>query len=69
MAKKKGEYKPKIMTTNYRDAWETFVRSDEYNRAASVMLRKGMQEPYIKNVLRIAFEAGWGEKKIEAYQQ
>lgn len=53
-------------TTNYAKAWNAFIDSSEYRASVDAMVAAGMKQPYVDNILRSAFEAGWNAtgKKI-----
>lgn len=50
--------------TNYYMAWRKFRQSNDYRVAKELMVEKGFKPKYAGNVLRLAFDAGWGNRKI-----
>lgn len=50
--------------TNYQNAWIAFRKSDEYKRCWEIMKKKGHGQRYANNILRVAFDAGWANRKI-----
>lgn len=52
------------MITNYRKAWIDFRKSEEYKQACDMLKQYGVKQRYASNILRSAFEAGWGNRKI-----
>lgn len=50
--------------TNYFDAWIAFRRSDDYKTAWEAMKKQGHKQRYANNILHLAFNAGWGKRKI-----
>ena len=50
--------------TNYRKAWIEFRKSNEYLSCYEAMKAKGIKQRYANNILKTAFAAGWGDKKI-----
>lgn len=50
---------PQPRKTNYSMAWGKFSTTSEYGRLYRALLERGMHQPFIDNVLRGAFEAGW----------
>lgn len=49
----------KEVHTNYSLAWEQFLKTKDYKRAERVLSSRGMQQPYIDNLLHLPFEAAW----------
>lgn len=54
----------KIFFTNYANAWLQFRKSDEYKRVWTILSKTGIKQRYANNILRVAFDSGWGDKKI-----
>jgi hypothetical protein len=52
------------MKTNYWHSWQAFRRTEEYKRVYEVLKSKGIKQRYANNILRVAFDAGWGDKEI-----
>lgn len=52
------------MKTNYWLAWIEFKKSDEYRTTYESMKNKGIKQRFANNMLRVAFDAGWGNRKI-----
>lgn len=50
-------------TTNYALAWEKFTESEDYKRISAGLINRGVFQPYLDNVLKCAFEAGWTATK------
>lgn len=51
-----------IPMTQYQTAWAQYVASTDYATATYAMKSAGMQQPYIDNILRNAFDAAWRKK-------
>lgn len=49
----------KYVTSNYREAWNSFRKTDEYKIISETLLHKGIKQPYRNNILKTAFAAGW----------
>lgn len=43
----------------WRIAWQTYKASGEYAGAVRAMVESGMKQPYIDNILFLAFAAGY----------
>lgn len=54
----------KVFTT-YSHAWAKYRRSKECKGLVEVLAKSGIKAPYSENILRQAFDAGWGDRKIE----
>lgn len=46
-------------TTNYRQAWIDYRKSDDYASANNALKSAGIRQPYRDNILKNAFAAGW----------
>ncbi len=53
----------KLHSTEYAKAWNDYFQTKGYKESISVMYKRGMVQPYIDNILRDAFDAGWNSKK------
>lgn len=53
------------MKTNYAQAWNEFIESQEHTRCVNEMMKHGMKQPYIDNILRIAFDDGWNASGVK----
>ena len=47
---------------SYQTAWAQYVASTDYATATYAMKSAGMQQPFIDNILRNAFDAAWRKK-------
>jgi len=45
--------------TPYAKAWAEFKESSSYQSLVKTMQDKGFNHPYLDNILRTAFDAGW----------
>ncbi len=54
----------KPIRTNYYDSWVNFRKSDEYKTAWEALKKSGIKQRYANNILNLAFDAGWGKRKI-----
>lgn len=54
----------KTTKTDYQITWENYLSSTDYKRAEEAMIKKGIKQPYLNNILQGAFEAGWNLKKV-----
>jgi hypothetical protein len=52
------------MMTNYYVTWIKFRKSKEYKRLWDIIKKHGHGQRYANNILRQAFDAGWGDRKI-----
>lgn len=43
----------------WRIAWETYKNSPDYYSAINAMMKVGMKQPYIDNILNSTFAAGY----------
>lgn len=48
--------------TEYSKAWKQYCSTQSYSALVTLMLMKGLQQPYIDNILRDTFDAGWNAK-------
>jgi hypothetical protein len=55
-------------TTNYRQAWIEYRRSDEFRATSEVLKQSGIKQPYRNNILQSAFAAGWNATGSEIKQ-
>ena len=62
--KKKWKY----FTTNYRQAWINYRKSDDYASSNIAMKAAGIRQPYRDNILKNAFAAGWNATGKEIKQ-
>lgn len=52
--------KPVLIESNlWRIAWETYKNSPDYYSAMNAMMKMGMKQPYIDNILNLTFAAGY----------
>lgn len=49
----------KYFTTNFREAWLNYRRSDEFRQTVETMKKQGIRQPYAQNILLHAFTKGW----------
>lgn len=56
MAKKKQWA---YFTTNYRQAWHNYRKTDGYANASNALKTAGIKQPYRDNILKNAFATGW----------
>lgn len=52
------------MITNFRKAWIEFKKTKEYKSTSESLRNYGVKQPYRDNILRVAFDAGWGNRNI-----
>lgn len=50
---------PEQPKTLYAMYWADFKKTKEYRGCVDIMLGKGMRQPYIDNILRTPFDAGY----------
>lgn len=55
------EEKPFVTTYSY--AWSVYIKTPGYQTTVKLMKNKGFEQPYIDNILREAFDAGWNLKQ------
>lgn len=55
-------------TTNYRQAWNNYRKSDDYVSANNALKAAGIRQPYRDNILKNAFAAGWNATGKEIKQ-
>jgi hypothetical protein len=48
--------------TSYSKAWDEYLESDDYVKSWKVLSAKGIKQPYLDNILRGAFDAGWNAR-------
>ena len=48
--------------THYQTAWEEYKKTNEYACAVEAMRQKFHHQPFIDNILRSAFDAGYNSK-------
>lgn len=48
----------------YEMYWYEFMKSNDYKGCVEAMGKKGMVQPYIDNILRYAFDAGYRTPKV-----
>lgn len=53
----------KPATTPYSKAWQKFKNTKGYTGTAASMVMRGFSQPYIDNMLRESFDAGWNAKQ------
>jgi hypothetical protein len=53
------------MITNFRKAWVEFKKTDAYKSTSISLKNYGVKQPYRDNILRVAFDAGWGNRFIK----
>ena len=53
--------KSKIKTP-FSIAWDDYKESKDYNGAVIVLKNKGMNQPYIDNIIYLIFSAGYNSK-------
>lgn len=53
--------KPKTLYAMY---WAEFKKTNEYTSCLEAMILKGHKQPYIDNILRTAFDAGYNCPKV-----
>ena len=52
------------MITNFRKAWIDFKKTEQYKSTSESLKKYGVNQPYRDNILRVAFDAGWGNRNI-----
>lgn len=55
----------KYFTTNYRQAWNDYRKTEEYSKVSNALKLKGIKQPYRDNILKAAFAAGWNATGAE----
>lgn len=48
----------------YEIFWNDFIKTNDYKGCVEAMQQKGMAQPYIDNILRYAFDAGYRCPKV-----
>lgn len=48
-----------IVKTHYSVAWGRYTETKSYLTSVKEMTNHGMKQPYIDNILRLAFNAGY----------
>jgi hypothetical protein len=48
--------------TPYASAWSKYILSAEYKASVEEMIKHGMKQPYVNNILQESFSAGWNSK-------
>lgn len=51
-------------TTNYREAWNKYRKSEEYTSLMESLKLHGIRQPYRSNIVKQAFAAGWNASGI-----
>lgn len=51
--------KTKTEEARYARAWLIYFRSYEYERAKKALVNAGIKQPYLDNILKVAFRTGW----------
>jgi hypothetical protein len=54
--------------TEYEMAWNIFITSDGYRDCHYALADKGIRMPYIENILRVAFDAGYNSRSLNSEQ-
>jgi hypothetical protein len=54
----------KAFTTNYRQAWLAYRKTDDYKTCWEAMKAKGFKQYYATNIMKLSFAAGWGDREI-----
>lgn len=49
-----------IEAKKWHESWGVYTKTSCYTGSVQAMKEKGMQQPYIDNILRRAFDAAWG---------
>lgn len=52
-------------TTNFREAWLKYRRSDNFRQSIENMRKQGIKQPYSQNILMHAFTEGWNATGTE----
>ena len=52
----------KYFPTKYSKAIHDYLISNDHATAVKAMEKQGMKQPYIDNILSLAFMAGWNAK-------
>jgi hypothetical protein len=47
------------ISTHYSMMWHSHTQTADYKLSVSEMQKAGMKHPYIENILRISFDAGY----------
>lgn len=55
----------KYHTTNYREAWNKYRRSEEYRFIILAMKNQGIPQPFSSNIMKNAFAAGWNASNVK----
>jgi hypothetical protein len=53
------------METNYSHAWKQYLKSEQHANAEKILMKQGLKQPYIDNILRTAFDYGWKAAGVE----
>ena len=48
--------------TPYSKEWDAFKKTIDYKKCVAAMKKSAMRQPYIDNILRLAFDAGWNSE-------
>lgn len=49
----------KKFETPYSIAWKEFTKRTAYQEMRDEMLKHGMKQPYVDNIIKNAFDEGW----------
>lgn len=55
------EAAPAEFYAKYQECWDKYINSERYITAVKTMLQHGMEQPYIDNILRGAFDFGFNK--------
>jgi hypothetical protein len=61
--KKENQPAIRVLVTHYSQSWTEFKEGDDYARCVKTLSGKGMVQPYIDNILRTAFDAGYNSTR------
>lgn len=52
----------KKFVTAFSQAWDDYKETKEYKQTVDLLKNKGMNQPYIDNVIFLSFTAGYNSK-------
>jgi hypothetical protein len=56
---------PVALMTSYSRIWAEFTKGNQYASCVKTLSEKGMVQPYIDNILRTAFDAGYNSNRYK----
>lgn len=54
--------------THYSKAWCNYIKSTDYSNSVKELISKGLIQPYIDNILKGAFDAGYNSKQLVTFK-